>query len=93
MSNYKPCFYAVNGSNAVGVFDYWPRARDSRKYVRQHRVKKFDTYEEAEAYALAECALDFPRGRLMPDELECNNLVFFKNCWIHLITVIDQAEN
>ena len=76
---YEKKYYAVNGSNAVAVFDTWYQAKDSERYLKQYRVKKFDTFEDAEEYALEQCWLALPRGLALPEELECNEIIFFKN--------------
>ena len=77
---YKNKFYACNGYNAVAVCDSWWQVERSRKYFKGFCNKRFDNFEDAERYALDICGEVFPRGRTMPEQLECNNIIFFKNC-------------
>ena len=76
----KQQFFAVNGTNAVGVFDNWVQAIGSRQQVFEHDVHKFDNFADAEEHALFICDLDFPINRVKPEHLICNKLVFFNRC-------------
>ena len=88
MTGYKPRYYAVYGSNAVAVFNSWGQVEYCQKYFKAFRTKRFDTFQEAELYALEMCYDYFPRGRVMPESLICNDIVFFKNCLKPLITLL-----
>ena len=80
-NSYKRRFYAVNGSNAVAVFDNWGQVDFCKKYFKAFRNKRFDSFAEAEKYALEQCERVYiPVGRVMPEVLECNIIVFFKDC-------------
>ena len=80
-NGYKRRFYAVNGSNAVAVFDNWSQVEFYLKYFKAFKNKRFDSFAEAERYALEQCELVYiPTGRVTPETLECNTIVFFKDC-------------
>ena len=45
-------YYSAVGCNAVAVFNSWARLQLNKKYFRKLAVKGFDTFEEAENWAL-----------------------------------------
>ena len=45
-------YYSAVGCNAVAVFNSWERLQRSRKYFRKLAVRGFDTFEDAENWAL-----------------------------------------
>lgn len=45
-------FYSAVGCNAVGVFNDWSRLQTAKKYIKKCSVKGFDTFEDAENWAL-----------------------------------------
>ena len=72
-------FYAIFGLNAVGVADKWYKVNRARKYIKSFNNKSFDTFEEAEMYALEQASLLLPYNFIPPLSLECNDVVFLKD--------------
>lgn len=44
-------YYAVYGTNGLGVYDNYYKVEQSRPYIKKFRTKRFDTLEEAAEYA------------------------------------------
>ena len=42
MNNKKKKYYAVWGSNGVGVFDNWEKVQDARPYIKKFGTEKID---------------------------------------------------
>lgn len=47
-------FYAIWAINGLGVVDSWERVTESRKYIYKLKVRKCNTFKEAEAKAIRE---------------------------------------
>lgn len=45
-------FYGVYGNNGCGVYDSYYQALPSNAYLKEFRIKKFDTFQDAEEFAL-----------------------------------------
>lgn len=54
MNNKKKKYYAVWGSNGVGIFDNWDKVQDARPYIKKFGTEKFNNWEDAERKALWE---------------------------------------
>ena len=72
-------FYAIFGSNAVGVADNWYKVTYVKKYIKKFNNKRFDTFEEAEMYALEQASILLPYNFIPPLSLVCNDVVFLKD--------------
>ncbi len=44
-------YYAVAGVNAYGVYDDYERVLESKKYIAEFKLKKFDTFDDAKMWA------------------------------------------
>lgn len=69
-------YYAVYGSNAIGVCISYAVAYNKRKYIRGFRCKKFDTFDEAEDFALNKANDLFPYYKHIPDRLRLNYIEY-----------------
>ena len=45
-------WYAIYGSNGLGVYDDWGRAEKALKYLKKCNTKSFKTKSDATAYAI-----------------------------------------
>lgn len=72
-------FYGVIGANGVTVMNDWNRVLQASKYLRKITTHKFDTFEEAEDWALTQFADRFPRANT-PLSLSLNWVVYTKDC-------------
>lgn len=72
-------FYGVIGENGVAVMDSWERVLESKKYLRKITYHGFDTFDEAENWALTMFAVRFPSLN-MPHSLSLNWVVYTKSC-------------
>lgn len=71
-------FYSMIGSNGVVIVDSWAEVCKKRKLIHKSSVKGFDTFHEAEGWALVMFADRFP---LLADKLlylRVNRPVFTK---------------
>jgi len=75
----KKNYYAVFGSNAVGVANNWDRVIKVEKYIKKFNNKRFDDFEEAEIFALEQANILIPKNFIPPISLECNNIIFLKD--------------
>lgn len=73
---YTKKFYAIRGTNGAGVFDDWGYAEHCRKYLKKSGIKKFDSFTEAEDYALDILSEILPLDVPLPPNLTANKLKF-----------------
>lgn len=74
MSNFR--FYGVIGCNGVAVMTSWSRVQRIRQYIHHATCKGFNTFHEAEDWALGMFADWFPRVPNPPDSLLPDQAVF-----------------
>ena len=74
MSNFR--FYGVIGHNGVAVMTSWPRVKKIQQYIHHSTCKGFDTFREAEDWALEMFAEWFPRVPNPPVSLIPNTSIF-----------------
>lgn len=72
-------YYSLVGRNCVAVFNSWDYADKSRKYAVRPYFRKFDTFFQAEAYALEQFLQFYPQGYPPIKQLEVNQIIFTKN--------------
>ena len=73
---FSTTFYSVVSTNAVCVFDNWKKVQLSEKYFGFRKVKKFNSFFEAEKYALKKADDAFQQQVKLPDRLVSNIIVF-----------------
>lgn len=44
-------FYAIAGSNGLGVYSTWDKTKEASYYLSRVRYKKFDNFQDAVSYA------------------------------------------
>lgn len=71
-------YYAVVGANGIAVMDSWHGVQNIRKYLRKLSVKGFDTFHEAEDWALLMFEDRFPYLSGLASPLQLNRIVFAK---------------
>lgn len=76
MTKRKKYYYALIGTNCVAVFDSWVKTEKAQKYAQKPRYKKFETFYEAEAYALELFLVHYPRGYPSISALKINEMLF-----------------
>ena len=72
-------FYSVVGCNAVAVFDSWELVIERKKYIKKMAVKGFDSFFDAEEWALTQFSHYLPRDVDLPVKLPLNFIVFRKH--------------
>ena len=74
----KTKYYAVFGYNAVGVVTYWEKVERSRVFIKGFHIKSFNTFKQAEEYALDKAMETIPYYYQIPERLQCNHIVYLK---------------
>lgn len=69
-------FYVIWGTNGTGVFDDWGYAKHSRKYLKKSGIKKFDSFTEAEGFAIDMLNEILPLNVHVPLNMKVNKLEF-----------------
>lgn len=69
--------YGIYGRNGVGIYTDYSKICESRKYVKSHHIKKFNSYEDAEDWIFSEAP--FPIVCDIPEKFEINRITYFKN--------------
>lgn len=75
MENFN--YYGVIGKNGAGVFNHWAGVKKAEPYLQKITYHGFDTFQEAEDWAIGMFEDRFPRlsGKLL--YLRVNRAVFF----------------
>lgn len=72
-------YYAAVGSNGATVVDSWGALQRGKAYLENVRFKGFDSFEEAEKWALAQLSQEVFICWKLPTELRLN----FMTCFGH----------
>ena len=67
--------YVVTGDNGVIIQQYYSQAYKCRAYLRKNRIKKYDSFEEAEEVALDHLSNIAPYYIQIPTSIKLNELV------------------
>jgi len=68
-------FYAIVAENGVGVVSAWDKVQHELIYLKGFRYpKRFNTFNEANEFALAHLAT-IAKGKKLPDDLPLNFVV------------------
>lgn len=70
-------YYAAVGSNGATVVDSWGALQRGKVYIDDMRFEGFDTFEEAENWALAQLSQEVFIFRKPPTELRLNYVTCF----------------
>lgn len=70
-------YYAVVGTNGVGIYKDYSKLCESVKYIKSAKMKKFKTYAEAEDWIFAEA--NFPIVCDIPEKFRINRIIYFKD--------------
>lgn len=73
--NERVDFYAVWGTNGVGVVTSWSRVLKNQKFLKHNNCQKFDNWDDAEAKALEEYNALNPHDPFF-GPLRCNYILF-----------------
>lgn len=69
------CYYLVTGSNGVIIKETYLQAYHCRMYLRQNRIKKYQSFEEAETAALEHLQNITPYYIPIPDSVQLNQMI------------------
>lgn len=70
-------YYAIVGTNGVGIYKDYSKLCESAKYIKSNRIKKFGSYKESEDWIFAEAT--FPVVCDVPEKFKLNHIIFFKD--------------
>ena len=71
-------FYAVAGQNGLAVASSWEKAQEMRKYIYKAEITSFETFEQAENWAIIGFSQRVPPEYQIVTELKLDRAVFKK---------------
>lgn len=72
-------FWGMAGASGVGVMDSQETVLRTRTYLRKATAVSFNSFEEAEKWALDQFAKRFP-DRIAPRSLRLNWVIYARRC-------------
>lgn len=70
-------YYAVVGTNGVGIYKDYSKLCESVNYIKSAKHKKFKIYAEAEGWIFMEA--NFPVVCDIPGNFRINRIIYFKD--------------
>lgn len=71
-------FYSIAGQNGLAVASSWEKAQEMRKYIYKAEIKSFETFEDAENWAILEFSQRVPPEYQVVTYLKLDRAVFKK---------------
>lgn len=75
-------FYGVYGFNGGGIYVYWPKLQESRRYIQGFKVKKFQTRDMAVQFVVHGLVQDY--GVCRENEIQIDLLYSNINFFLYL---------